>query len=507
MRLARGRPFRLLAGFASLVVGFGACSASDPGVTRDSAATLTTDRDGPGPGATDPGTIRWEDCGVRLECGTLTVPLDYAEPQGATVTVALERRPADKPEKRIGSMLVNPGGPGASGLFLAEDAEYYFDQDLLDRFDIVAFDPRGVGESTPAIDCVDDLDPYFSADPTPDDDAEHAALATLSEEFADACAARSGSALLANVSTRDAATDLDRIRDALGEEKITYFGFSYGTELGATWLTMFPSTVRAAVLDSAAAPNANDAEQAVADARAMDGALARYFEWCDKQAQCARDTGGDPRAAFVALMSSLEADPLVVDPDRPPVNEGVAAYAVFSAMYDDSSWPGLADALREAADGDGTALLAAYDSYLERTSGGTFSNTFEALIAINCLDDPDPGTPATIDEITARAAAAAPLLGGIQTLPYVCADWPVRRHDQVPITGKGAGAVLVAGATGDPVTSIEDSRKMADALEGGVLLTVAGNHHIAYGTNRCVNAAIDAYLIELTVPADGTVCD
>ena len=454
---------------AVLCAGLAAgCTETDPAVEGGASAVLATDATA-GPVV---GRIDWERCDDEVDCGELVVPLDHDDPSLGTIELALERHPASEPDRRIGSLLVNPGGPGVSGLRLAEFAERYFAPELVARFDIVAFDPRGVGESRPRIDCVDDLDPFFALDPTPDDDVERAALVDADRAFAEACSARSGDALLANVATRDAAVDLDLIRRALGEDRISYFGFSYGSELGATWATMFPDTVRAAVLDSAAAPNADDSdEQSVAEAVALEDVLEHFLDDCGSNSDCPLFADGDPRAAYVALMAALERGPLVVTDGRPAVNEAVAAWAVFSFLYDSTDWPELAAALAAARDGDGTALLAAYDGYLLRNDGGTDADEFEALLAVNCLDA-GPISAADVDRRSAAAAVAAPLIGPLRLLPYICSDWPVERDDQVLITGAGAGPILVLGATGDPMTSIDSSRQMADALEGGVLVTV-----------------------------------
>lgn len=490
-----------------------ACSSSDPGVSAGDATPLDTSGSGGGsePNGSAPGSsaasIEWEECGELLECGTLSVPLDHADPEGARIQLAMTRHLARDEDERIGSLLVNPGGPGVGARWLAELADQMYGDALLDRFDIVAWDPRGVGQSTPTIDCVDDLDPYFSLDPTPDDAAEQTALEEASAEYASMCALRSGTDLLAHVSTPDAARDMDLIRQALGEDTISYFGFSYGSELGATWATLFPETVRAAVLDSSAAPNADEVAQAIDDAEALDAALGRFFSQCADDRDCAFYNDGSPAAAYSDLMASLEREPLEVSSDRPVVNEAVAAYAVINAMYDSSSWPELAEQLAAAQDGDGSGLLEAYDTFLLRNDDGTYSDEFDAFIAITCADDQGPRDQESIDAALDEMGQAAPLLGGIRTIPYRCAEWAVPPVEAIEITGAGAGPVLVIGSSGDPITPITSSRKMADALEGGVLVTVEAEQHIAYGVNECGDSAVEDYLIDLEVPEDGTICD
>jgi pimeloyl-ACP methyl ester carboxylesterase len=449
----------------------------------------------------DPGTIAWSECGEGLECGTLAVPLDHAAPAGAQMQLALTRHLARTDDERIGSLLVNPGGPGVSGLFLAEIAESFYGDDLLDRFDIVAFDPRGVGKSTPTIDCIDDYDPYFSLDPTPDTDTEREALADASQAFADACAEKVGTDVLAHTNTVDAARDLDRSRRALGEA-----GFSYGSELGAVWATLFPDTVRAAVLDSAETPNDNSDQKSVDDAIAMERAFQEFLDECGADEGCAFYSDGAPAAGYTELMQALEEAPLTADPTRPPVNEAIAGIAVLSSLYGADRRDNLASALAAARDGNGRELLRHYDQYLTRDGVGGYTDEFEALLAYNCIDGPGPLTREGVDELVLQVGQAAPLLGQLQTLPYVCLDWPVRLAESVTITGAGAGPILVMGASGDPITSIESSRKMADTLEGGVLVTVEADQHIAYGVGECGDDAVERYLIDLVVPQDGTVC-
>ncbi len=485
-----------------------ACASTEPGATKGTTAPL--------PGGTVPGSpvesfdesLDWSECGDRLECASIEVPLVHADPAAATITLPLMRHLAGDADERIGTLLVNPGGPGVGGLFLAEFADQIYDEVLLERFDILAWDPRGVGGSEPPVECVDELDPFFSIDPTADTEAERAALDDIGKEFAEACATNTSEGLLANISTRDAAMDMDLIRRSLGEETISYFGFSYGSELGATWATLYPDTVRAAVLDSASAPNADGAEQAVEDAVALERVFTAFLNDCADDPSCAFHSDGNPASAFTDLMAALEQDPLEVDPDRPAVNEAIALFAVISALYDSESWPDLARQLDEARDGDGAGLLDAYDQYLLRNPDGTYGNEFEALLAINCLDQPGPTDHAAVDERNDAIEAAAPLLGRFESLPYVCADWPVRRAaPPVDITGKGAGPIMVIGATGDPVTSIESSAKMAAALEEGFLVTVDAAQHTVYGVDDCGDDAVHDYLIDLVVPADDLVCD
>ena len=417
----------------------------------------------------------------------------------------VKKRPATNPSLRIGSMMVNPGGPGFGGSSLADDADYYFSTDLTDHFDIIAWDPRGTGASSPSVDCVDDYDQYFGLDSPPDTPEEKQALIDASQAFNDECMANSGE-ILPYISTQASATDMNSIRQALGEDKISYFGFSYGSELGATWATMFPQTVRAAVLDGAVDPHATSAEEGMAQAKGFEGQLSTFLAACSKNIACEFYNGGKSEAAFDSLLLDLDAKPIVVSADRTPVTQGVAFTAVAQAMYSDYYWPQLENALADAQQGDGAGLLKLYDDYYQRKDDGSYGNELEAFLAISCLDDPGATSIEQVDAAVPAFIAAAPRLGANFGYGYSCALWPVKPAIKIDVTGKGAGPIIVIGTTGDAATPLASTRKMAAALEQGILLIVEANQHTGYGTNDCINTAVDSYLINLTVPVSETTC-
>jgi pimeloyl-ACP methyl ester carboxylesterase len=440
-----------------------------------------------------------------VQCGNLEVPFDYDNPEEGSFVLYIKRRQATVPSERIGSLLVNPGGPGFGGSSLADDAAYYFSESLLNRFDIIGWDPRGTGLTTPAVDCVDSFDEYVGLDSPPDTPEEKHALIDASQAFNDKCEENAGT-ILPYISTRASAADMNSIRLALGEEKITYFGFSYGSELGATWATMYPNTVRAAVLDGATDPLSTSTEAGLAQAAGFEKQLTTFLAQCSKKATCEFHNDGNSEDAIDALLLDLDANPLVVSAERTPVTQGVAFTAIAQAMYSDSYWPQLQSALADAQKGDGAGLLALYDDYYQRKSDGSYGNELEAFLAISCLDDPGASSVEEVDASVDAFVAAAPRLGANFAHGYSCALWPVPQAQQVTVSGKGAGPIIVIGTTGDASTPLSSSRKMAKALESGVLLVVEADQHTGYGINTCIIMEVDNYLIDLTVPVNETIC-
>jgi pimeloyl-ACP methyl ester carboxylesterase len=494
--------FRPLAIAATLALTVAACgNSSSSSDTSVNPLNTTTDF------IVNP--IVWTACdgstNTEVECGNIEVPFDYADPEQGSFVLYVKKHNAASPADRIGSMMVNPGGPGFGGSSLADDAQYYFSQDLIDRFDIIAWDPRGTGESTPAVDCVDTFDEYFGLDSPPDTPEEKQALIDASQAFNDKCAENSGT-ILPYISTQASAQDINSLRLALGEEKVSFFGFSYGSELGTTWATMFPETVRAIVVDGAVDPNASSTEEGMNQAKGFEGQLATFLKQCSEKTTCAFHNGGKAEAAFDQLVLDIDATPLEVSKDRTPVTQGVLFTAVAQAMYSDYYWPQLSEALSEAQNGDGKGILQLYDDYYQRKDDGTYGNELEAFLAISCLDDPGATSTKEVDSHIEEFIAAAPRLGGNFAYGYSCALWPVKQASKVTITGKGAGPIVVVGTTGDPATPLDSTRKMALSLEQGILIVVDANQHTGYGANSCVVKAVDDYLIKLVVPANETTC-
>jgi pimeloyl-ACP methyl ester carboxylesterase len=459
------------------------------------------------PPATGDYTLTLESCGDGIECGTIDVPVDYEDPTGPQFTLYAAVHLATDAKNRIGSLLVNPGGPGFGGSDFAVFADQIYGPSILERFDIVAWDPRGTGESTPAIDCIEDYDRYFaSTDITPDDDAERQQIIDLAKEFEELCATKNAE-ILQFIGTNNSARDMDAIRQALGEDKISYFGFSYGSELGATWATLFPDTVRAAVLDGASDPNAPALESGLQQVRGFEASIASFLKQCSENSSCVFNNNGDAEGAFDALMLALDETPVPSNPGRPDIGRGVALSAVAEAMYSQSSWPDLEQALADAQDGNGSGLLDLYDQYYQRGADGVYDNSLEAFQTISCMDSDERLTVEEDDATAPQFIDAGPRFAPGSTGSYFCSFYPQASDPRVVITGAGAGPIVVVGTTGDPATPLASSENMTKALEGGVLVVVVADQHTGYGVNSCVNDAVDQYLVDLVVPENGLRCE
>ena len=445
-------------------------------------------------------TIDWSECGTGLECGTIDVPIDYTDPNSKMATLNLVKHPATSTTKRIGSLLVNPGGPGFGGAILAERADGIYSSALLAAFDIIGFDPRGTGESVPTIDCIDDYDTYFaSGDITPDTPAEHDELVQAQQDFTNECFAKS-SDILEFSGTNNVARDMEMIRRALGEETISYFGFSYGSELGATWATLFPHTVRAAVLDGASDPEADPLDDVLQQNKGFEDAIARFLAQCSQNRDC--ELYPDAEKKFDALMESLDENPIPTSPGRPDLTRGMALTAVAEAMYSDSYWPQLETALLDAINGDGAGMLDLWDQYFQRYPDGTYGNELEAFVNILCADRSERLTVEEADALAPRYNENAPRFTPGTTGDYTCTFWPAARDPRVDITGAGAGPIVVIGTTGDAATPLKGTRNMAKVLEDGRLIVVDADQHTGYSDSLCAQDAVDAYLIDLATPAE-----
>jgi len=455
---------------------------------------------------------RWSGCSGDYECTKVKVPLDYVKPTGDTIELAVIRLPAGDESKRVGSLLINPGGPGASGVSYARQARAVLSDDVRASFDVVGWDPRGVGDSAP-VKCLDDkqLDAFLALDGSPDNPTEVQALDTTSKNFAHQCEARSAK-VLPHVGTPDAARDMDILRAVLGDAKLNYLGKSYGTFLGATYAELFPEKVGRVVLDGAIDPSVTSQEMGFAQAGGFEQALDAFIDDCLKQANC--PVGPDHAGAKAEIAGILDqADRSPLPTGGRPLTQSLAILGVAVAMYDsEQGWPALRIALQRAKDGDGSVLLQLSDIYTDRQSNGHYSsNQNEAIYAVNCLDRPDRSSPAQIEQAEPRFEKESPTFGDYlawSSLP--CRYWPAKGEPGSGphrITADAAAPIVVVGTTRDPATPYIWAQNLADQLSSGVLLTWDGDGHTAYFRgSSCIDSAVDDYLIKGTVPKDGTRC-
>ncbi len=476
-------------------------AAGRPPATSTGAPTTTTTSTTTVPA---PPALGWSPCGTGRQCSTLVVPLDYADPHSRRIGIALERRPASGPGARIGSLVINPGGPGESGVLNFEKDLGVLPAGVLARFDVVTFDPRGVGRSE-GIHCAADGYTGPTPDPVPQTRAAEQALLAADRGYADACARGAGD-LLPHMGTVDVARDLEELRIALGDAGLTYLGLSYGTLLGATYAGLFPIHVRAMVLDGILDPALSTADLANNQALGFERSLDAFFAWCTSPGSgCAWHPAGDPHAAFRALAASVRAHPLDVGNQSVGPNEFYTG--AFGTLYSRTFWPSLGRALAGVATGSGSAMLGLFSGY-ERVGDPSFNG--DANNAVTCLDHPVPTDPAAYPARAAAAAAIAPDFGPLFAWGGLeCAVWPVppsAGRVPGPVHAPGSPPILVVGTTGDPATPYAWAQDLAGQLEHGVLLTRTGVDHVAIFYSSCVRQWDEAYLVSLQPPPAGTTC-
>lgn len=441
-----------------------------------------------------PDELDWVAC-EALECATLMVPLDYSDPSGERIEIAMTRSATIGPD-RIGSVLINPGGPGGSGVDYLQIAAITLPADLTSRFDLVGFDPRGVGQSS-SVDCDLDLDDAIDVVEDGDVDAWEAGLAESQEQLSDC----DGLELARFVGTNNAARDMDVMRVALGDDQLTFIGYSYGTRLGAVYAELFPKNVRALVLDAAVLPDSDLTKLDAAQAEGFDLALNNFAAACDSDPDCLLRDVGATIEVYEGLLAEIDdAGPLDVDGGR-QLTRGELTYGVLASLYSVESWPILAEGLFVADTlGDGTILQFLADSLLDRQADGTYSNSNEANGFINCADDPNRATAQETREAAFATGNLSEYFGGIFRSDTGCLTAPDPIDPLAIGPAVGAAPILVIGNSGDPATPYEWSVELAKSLDSGVLYTVEAEGHTAYGSFECVEADVTAYLVDLTVP-------
>ena len=452
---------------------------------------------------------------ARYDCAYLEVPLDYSQPEGKTARIAMLRQKALDPANRIGSLFVDPGGPGGSGVtFLPALAGLIGEGDVAKRFDLIGFDPRGVGVSEPTIDCSNaaEIDAE-RVDTDRLDPSPRGVEATENgyREFAQRCADRVGLDVLANVGTRDVARDLHVAHQAVGDAKLSYLGYSYGTSIGAQYAEQFPTDVRALVLDGAVDPALGQVESRVTQSRGFQRAFDNFAAACAKQPTCALGTDAkEASARLQQLMRPLITEPIPAGPGR-TLGYNDAMTGVITAMYAEALWPILDGGLAEIARGDGTTLLRMADAYYERRPDGSYSNLLEAFQVINCADTEPVEDRSVAREISEQSIKLAPFYDpgtGPSDALELCSFWPVPPTSEAgPVQAEGLPPVLVVSSTGDPATPYEDGVSLAKQM-GARLLTVENDGHtiVLQAANKCADDTTTSYLVDLTLPAAFTTC-
>ncbi|MBD0838841.1 alpha/beta hydrolase [Streptomyces sp. TRM68416] len=459
--------------------------------------------------------LRWRSCGVPgFECATLKAPLDYAAPDRGDVRLAVSRKKATGPGSRLGSLLVNPGGPGGSAVgYLQAYAGIGYPAGVRARYDMVAVDPRGVARSEP-VECLDgpDMDTYTQTDITPDEASETTALVEAYKKFAEGCGEDSPK-LLRHVSTVEAARDMDILRAVLGDERLNYVGASYGTFLGATYAGLFPKRVGRLVLDGAMDPSLSARRLNLDQTAGFETAFRAFARDCVQQQDCPLGSKADKIGPNLkAFFDRLDRRPIPtggVDGRR--LGESLATIGVIAAMYDEGAWAQLREALTSAMeDSDGAGLLVLADSYYERDADGRYSNLMFANAAVNCLDLPAAFTgPDQVEDALSAFEKASPVFGeGLAWASLNCAYWPVAATGEPHrIEAKGAAPIVVVGTTRDPATPYRWARSLAAQLSSARLLTYEGDGHTAYGRgSACIDRTINTYLLNGTPPPDKKRC-
>ncbi|TPG14898.1 alpha/beta hydrolase [Pedococcus bigeumensis] len=506
----------LVAAAAALAVSLSGCSLLT-GDSEQAATPLPSTERTPPPGAEGLAkfygqTLDWKSC-AGGECAGLSVPMDYAKPDGEAITIQLLRVRASKKSQRLGSLVVNPGGPGASGIDYARAADFIVGKPVRQRFDVVGFDPRGVQRSSP-VDCLSDeeMDGFLAQDPTPDDATEVAKYLGSMKVLGEGCLQRTGP-LLGHISTIDTAKDMDILRSALGDAKLNYLGKSYGTQLGAVYAGLFPKLVGRFVLDGVLPPDLSAEEGAVGQAEGFERAAHAWAKDCVASGDCPiGDSESQVMSGLGDLLKRLDVTPVPMrDGRESELTEGWATLGVAQAMYDQGSWGALTDAIREVVTKDtGTQLMQIADQYARRDPSGRYTdNLLEAFYAISCLDTPGRPDAKFYEDIVAKASVKAPVFGpALAWGAATCSSWPVKEGPGPrKISAEGSGPIVVIGTTRDPATPYEWAVRERDQLANARLLTFDGDGHTAYTrSNKCIDNAVNDYYTSGKVPADNTKC-
>lgn len=474
--------------------------AAAPGASRHPAAAAS---------------LRWSACkgAASFRCATFRVPLSYARPSGPTIGLAVVELPATG--KAQGDIILNPGGPGASGVDFLESQGTGFPAALRRSFNLVSFDPRGVERSDP-VRCYGaaGIRHLVAVDPSPSTPAQIRQVVAATKAFDAACAAHTSRQLLQNVGTKVTADDLDHLRAALGQAKLDYLGFSYGSYLGEVYAQDFPSHVGDFVLDGVVNPALSTVAADRVQAEGFESDLRDFFAWCPTNTACHRELPNGAKASYETLFAKLARGATLTAYLKPKyggqqkVDLGVAETGLAASLYDKSTWPYLAQAIAGGLHGDGSLLTALAYSYEGLQQNGTFADLMAANTAINCVDRPSPTRLSIYEGLARTMAKAAPDFGASEAWStLVCAYWPVRPQGTVaPIHAPGTPTIVVVGSTGDPATPYPWATAVVHQLDHAVLLTRTGPGHTAYFSSACVRAHVDAFFATSHSPKPGIVC-
>lgn len=457
----------------------------------------------------------WTNCGGTMECAEVFAPLDWGDLTGERITLSLVKQPALSGAP-LGTIFVNPGGPGASGAdYVRQSVDYAVGQSLQQNYDIIGWDPRGVGASS-AVSCLDaaGMDEFLFGLGATDgletgSDEWIAAAAGEAADFGQACRESTGE-LLAHVGTDSTVRDLDMLRAVVGDEKLNYLGYSYGTYIGARYADAFPERVGRVVLDGAMDPGASEAEVVREQTLGFEAALRAYLTDCLTRSNCpVSGTVDQAMAQWGSLLDRVDAAPFPGSDGR-MLTSGTLLTAIITPLYSQSNWPHLDSLFATVTSGDADLALSLADFYYGRSDGVYEDNSTEAFMAINCLDYPsDPELNAeAMRANAAELAAIAPTIGRYQGYGDIfCGSWPVPGPEhRNAVTGEGADPILVIGTTGDPATPYRWAVSLAEQLRSGVLVTFEGEGHTAYGQSNCVTALVDSYFLTGAVPGADPWC-
>ncbi|MEF2978724.1 alpha/beta hydrolase [Subtercola sp. YIM 133946] len=514
----RRRAFALVAVAAAAALVLSGCSTwfgTANGGTTGQAAGASTPTGEKVDAALQPfydQSLQWATCNDTFECATATVPLDWSDPSGQTVTLSLIKKPASGSGQKLGTLFVNPGGPGVSAIdFLRDSTDFAVDPVLQAQYDVVAFDPRGVGASSP-VTCVTpaQMDAYlYDITPGEHGSAEwQAAAKKTATQFGAGCEAKTG-ALLGHVDTESTVRDLDALRASVGDTGLNYLGYSYGTFIGSEYADLFPTKVNRLVLDGVVDPTSTGFDSTIGQATGFEGAMRAYLADCLSGSNCPFSGTVDNAAKQVqTLLKAVDASPIKASDGR-ELGSSTLLTAIFYPLYSKDSWPYLSQMIAQVKQGQADAAFQLADAYNGRNSDGTYQNNqTEAFTAINCLDYPAVTDDATIAKQNAELIAASPTFGPWWTYGDIgCASWPVpATRTPAPVSAPGANPILVIGTTDDPATPYEDAQSVAKQLESAQLITFVGEGHTAYNSSTCVHGIVNQYFLTGAVPSSDPKC-